>query len=455
MKILFGTDGWRSRMDEDFNEENVKLVAKAIAQYVYESGFKRGVFIGYDGRRNSRFFADLCAKVFSSFEIPSFVSPRPIPTPVAAFSVLKYSLDGAIMITASHNPPIYNGIKFIPRYGGPATSDITKAIENLIEKANRLREEKAKSELISTLNPIDDYVDHVLRLISINKASEKIVVDPMHGASSSIIEEMLSRLSAKFHVIRGNIDPEFGGCSPDPIPKNLEILRREVINGRFDIGLAFDGDGDRVAAVTNEGTFLLANQILPLLYVHLHDRRGMVGNAARTVATSHLLDFVVSERGFNVIETPVGFKYIAPLLIDKKILMGGEESGGISFVNHIPEKDGLATALLLLEASEFESLQLTLNFLYKEYGKLEFKRVDLHFQKPPTIKSDVDESLEIIGKKIVDIVRIDGIKIILEDGSWLLIRRSGTENVIRIYSEARTPSDVESLIEFARNKLIL
>ncbi|MDH5806258.1 MAG: hypothetical protein QXW62_00890 [Candidatus Methanomethylicaceae archaeon] len=455
MKIFFGTDGWRSRMDEDFNEENVKLVAKAIAQYIYNSGFKRGIFIGYDGRYRSHFFAKICAEILSSFEIPSFLSPRPIPTPIAAFSVLKYSLDGAIMITASHNPPIYNGIKFIPHYGGPATINITKAIEDLIEKTSNIKEGKIKNELIFTLNPIDDYIDHVIRLISINKLNTKIVVDPMHGATSGIIEAILNRLSTKIHVIRGNIDPEFGGCSPDPIPKNLEYLRKEVINKGFDIGLAFDGDGDRIAAITNEGLFLLANQILPLLYIHLHDKRRMIGNAARTVATSHLLDFVVKERGFNIIETPVGFKNIAPLLIDKKILIGGEESGGISFINHIPEKDGLATALLLLEASEFENLQFMLNSLYNKYGKFEFKRVDLHFQRTPNIKLDIDESFEIINKKIVNIVKIDGLKIVLNDGSWLLIRKSGTENVIRIYSEARTLNDVELLINFAKSNLIL
>ncbi|MCX8169592.1 MAG: hypothetical protein N3D72_00710, partial [Candidatus Methanomethyliaceae archaeon] len=241
MKITFGTDGWRSRMDEYFNKENVKLIAKAIAKYVYSTGFKRGIFIGYDGRYNSNVFARLCAEVLSSFDIPSFLPPRPVPTPVAAFSVLKYSLDGAIMITASHNPPIYNGIKFIPHYGGPATVEITNLIENLISKGGE--NGKIINELIFILNPIDDYIDHLLNLLSSSKLNIKVIIDPMHGSMAGIAEEVLSRIGMKVYVIRGNIDPEFGGCTPDPIPKNLEELRKSILSKEYDIGIAFDGDG--------------------------------------------------------------------------------------------------------------------------------------------------------------------------------------------------------------------
>lgn len=453
MKITFGTDGWRSRMDESFNRENVKLVAKAIARYIYSFGFKRGIFIGYDGRHNSNIFARLCAEVLSSFDIPSFLSPRPIPTPVAAFSVLKYSLDGAIMITASHNPPIYNGIKFIPHYGGPATVEITSSIENLISKEGE--NGRIKNELIFMLNPIDDYIDHLIHLLSSNRLNIKVAIDLMHGSTAGIAEEVLSRLGVKTYVIRGNIDPEFGGCTPDPIPKNLEELRKLIFSKECNIGIAFDGDGDRLAAVTDKGLFLLANQILPILYIHLHDRRKIIGNAARTVATSHLIDFVVKERNYEVFETPVGFKNIAPLLINGKIVIGGEESGGISFINHIPEKDGLAAALLLLEASSYENPQITLENLYSKYGKLEFKRLDLYFHEPPSIKLNIEGINDIFGKKIIKTIKVDGLKIVLSDGSWLLIRKSGTENLIRIYSEARTKYEVELLIDFAKNFLLI
>ncbi|MCS7097905.1 MAG: hypothetical protein NZ922_02875 [Candidatus Methanomethyliaceae archaeon] len=450
MKITFGTDGWRSRMDEYFNKENVKLIAKAIAKYVYSTGFKRGIFIGYDGRYNSNVFARLCAEVLSSFDIPSFLPPRPVPTPVAAFSVLKYSLDGAIMITASHNPPIYNGIKFIPHYGGPATVEITNLIENLISKGGE--NGKIINELIFILNPIDDYIDHLLNLLSSSKLNIKVIIDPMHGSMAGIAEEVLSRIGMKVYVIRGNIDPEFGGCTPDPIPKNLEELRKSILSKEYDIGIAFDGDGDRLAAITNRGLFLLANQILPIIYIHMHDRRKIIGNAARTVATSHLIDFVVKERNHEVFETPVGFKNIAPLLINRKIVIGGEESGGIGFINHIPEKDGLATALLLLEALDYENPQLTLENLYNKYGRFEFKRLDLH---PHEFKFNIEGINDIFGKKIINIIKIDGLKIVFNDGSWLLIRKSGTENLIRIYSEARTEYEVESLIDFAKNFLLI
>jgi phosphomannomutase len=454
-KIIFGTDGWRARMDSDFNIDNVRKIAQAIAYYLIDSGYSKGIFIGYDGRKNSQIFAKVCAEVISSFNIPSFLPPRPIPTPLAAFATVKYSLNGSIMITASHNPPIYNGIKFIPYYGGPATSDITRKIEEYIHKIKEVKYEdfeklKAKG-LITIINPIDDYIDHLLRMLSISKLNMNICIDAMHGVTTGIIDLLISRLNANIHMIRGNIDPEFGGITPDPIPSNLELLRNEVTSKKFDIGLAFDGDGDRLAVVTNDGTFLLANQILPLLYIHLHDHRNKIGNAARTVATSHMLDFIVNERGHKVIETPVGFKYIAPLLYERKIIIGGEESGGIGFIDHIPEKDGIASAILLLEFLSFSNIKEIIEKLYSKYGSFEFKRIDLN--KILEIPSDFPYN-EILNKKVLKIIKIDGLKVILEDGSWFLVRRSGTENLIRIYIESKTKDSIKKLEDFIINFLI-
>jgi phosphomannomutase len=287
-------------------------------------------------------------------------------------------------------------------------------------------------------------------MLSVNKLKMNICIDAMHGATAGIIELLISRLNANIHMIRGNIDPEFGGTTPDPIPSNLELLRNEVISKKFDIGLAFDGDGDRLAVITNDGTFLLANQILPLLYIHLHDNRNKIGDAARTIATSHMLDFIVKERGHKVIETPVGFKHIAPLLYEKKVIIGGEESGGIGFIDHIPEKDGLASAILLLEFLSFSDIKEVIKDINSKYGYFEFKRIDVN--KTINIPSDLPTK-EIFNKKVIEVNKIDGLKVILEDGSWFLIRKSGTENLVRIYIESNTKDNIRKLEDFIRNFL--
>lgn len=458
-KISFGTDGWRSRVDVDFNLENVRIVAKAIAEYLLLSGFHKGIFVGYDGRMGSFSFARACAEVLSSLGIPSFLPPRPVPTPVAAFATLRYSLDGAIMITASHNPPVYNGIKFIPRYGGPATTDITNKIESLLPKnppLYRKFEDLEREGLVSILNPIDDYLNHLTTLLLIDKLRLRVAVDSMHGATAGIANIIFERLGAEVIILRGNIDPNFGGISPDPIPKNLEALRGEVASKECHVGFAFDGDGDRLAAVTNKGGFLLANQILPLLYLYLCEKRSLVGDAARTVATSHLVDVIAEKHGRRVIETPVGFKYIGALIREKKVVIGGEESGGIGFVMHIPEKDGLASAILLSELIQLSELPLTsiMENLYKEYGRLESGRSDIPIEPPLNVDLDVKIPKKILGHEVVGINRMDGLKIILEDGSWFLLRKSGTENIVRIYAEAKKRSDVENLIGFATSYFI-
>ncbi|MDH5810984.1 MAG: phosphoglucomutase/phosphomannomutase family protein [Candidatus Verstraetearchaeota archaeon] len=456
-RISFGTDGWRSRTDVDFNDTNVRIVSGAIAKYLLLLGKNRGVFIGYDGREGSKSFARACAEVLSSFGIPSFVPPHPVPTPVAAFATLHFSLDGAVMITASHNPPIYNGIKFIPDYGGPASTDITSKIESLLPDTPPQCKEYQQLEgegLISTLNPIPEYVHHLKSLLSIETSKLKVALDSMHGATSGIAERAFKELGIETVMVRGNIDPNFGGISPDPVPQNLEVLLAKVLSEKCHIGFAFDGDGDRLAAVTSCGTFLLANQILPLLYAHFSERRFIIGDAARTVATSHLIDSVAKKLGRRVIETPVGFKYISSLLRNGSVVIGGEESGGISFISHIPEKDGIASALLLLESVELSGkpLHTLLKEMYEKYGYVESNRLDL------VIDPDVEISLEDIqvpeviqDRKVVGINKIDGLKILLEEDSWILLRKSGTENVVRIYAEAKDRNDVQRLIDFGRN----
>ena len=255
--------------------------------------------------------------------------------------------------------------------------------------------------------------------------------------------------------MKGNIDPLFGGSIPDPVPSNLNVLRSEVLKNGSALGLALDGDGDRLAAVTEKGTFLMANQLLPLIYLHMNEKRSLKGDAARTVATSHLLDAVATSHGRKVIEVPVGFKYIGALLRDRRVVVGGEESGGISLVTHIPEKDGIASALLVIESVALSggSLHSIMEGIYGKYGRFESARLDLRVDRMPDGKLREIESRigdTILGKRISGINRMDGLKFMLSDGSWLLFRRSGTENVVRVYAESSKRGDTNDLLEFGR-----
>ena len=458
-RIRFGTDGWRSRVDADFSADNVRRVAKAITKYLISSKSPgKGVFIGYDGRSGSRSFAEACAEVLATNGIAPLIPPRPVPTPIAAFTAVNLSLQGSIMITASHNPPTYNGIKFIPHYGGPATTEITESIERMIPADVPRYERYGKLErkgTISVLDPIEDYLSHIQRLLSVDALKIKVTVDPMHGASSGIIDKVLRHLRAEVRVVRGNIDPLFGGSIPDPVPSNLTMLRSEVLKGGSTLGLALDGDGDRLAVVTEKGTFLMANQLLPLIYLHMNEKRSLAGDAGRTVATSHLLDSVATSCGRKVIEVPVGFKYIGTLLRERKVVVGGEESGGISLVTHIPEKDGIVSALLVMESIALTgaSLSSIMDHIYERYGCFESARLDIRVDKLPDgrlreIESKIGDT--VLGKRVTKINRMDGLKVILGDGSWLLFRRSGTENMVRVYAESSTRSDTVNLLEFGK-----
>lgn len=460
--IKFGTDGWRSRMDTDFNGLNVARVAKAIADHLSRSNnMDQGVFIGYDGRANSRNFARISAEVMAANGIKSMLPTRPVPTPVSAFAVVKYSLNGAIMITASHNPSVYNGIKFIPHYGGPATTDITQSIEQLIpENVPGATDYKASLGIgmITEKDPTDDYITHIRSLLSIDSIDIPVAVDPMYGSTSGILDRILQEMGAKVGVLRGKIDPIFGGIMPDPVPYNLEELRSVVAGGKYGVGLALDGDGDRLAAVTEQGTFLMANQILPILYSHLLEDRALRGNVARTVATSHLVDKVAESNGTSVIETPVGFKYIGQLLRDREVVIGGEESGGISFATHIPEKDGMASALLLMEAMIRSklSLQGLMDEIFKKYGQLFSSRLDI---KPFSVLGSVDQiegriAGRMLGRKIEAVSKNDGLRLALEGGAWLLFRLSGTENLVRIYAESTSKEETAKLLEAGKEAVI-
>lgn len=467
--IKFGTDGWRDLMSADFNDENVQRVAAAISAYV--SGASRAdyhkVVIGYDTRRNSKRFAEICSQILINNNIKVIEAPRPLPTPVIAFAVRKKRAFGAIMITASHNPADYNGIKFISKYGGPANSDITSSIEKLIGRiyiqaipANKDR----KSAFYQMYDPFMDYRIHLKQLIdykAIKKSGLKIVIDPNFGAGYGLLDVLLKE-DAGLDIVTVNnyADPEFGGRMPEPSGENLKRLAKEVEKHGADIGVSLDGDGDRFGVVDANGFSPVPNICISIIADHLLEK-GLRGKVVRTVATTHMLDKISKYNNIPLVETKVGFKYVAEEMLKDATLIGGEESGGVSIDGHLPEKDGLLGNLLLIEALAYKkkkTVSALAEDLFAKYGRLESKRTDFHVSndEKQKIADYLDTFLpsKINRSKVVDIKKIDGYKFYLENDSWVMIRVSGTESVIRIYAESPDKDSTDKLISFARDKLI-
>ena len=462
--IKFGTDGWRAVIARDFTFSNLRLVTQAIGQYLKNHSLDtRGVFIGYDNRFLSEEFGLEAGKVLSSMGLKIYISNEAIPTPVTAFMVRDLKLDGAIMITASHNPSCYNGIKFIPYYGGPALSEITEDIEknlkmilnNDIEKIDILSADSGSlPSSILVISDFDNYKKSLMSLLDadlIKNSGLKVTIDIMNGSAFHIMPDIVENiLGLNLNILNGDRDPLFGGKLPDPSEKNLEALKTGMTENSSDIGLALDGDADRFGVIDKKGVFLNPNNIISLcLYYLLLTRKYEEGDSVvRTVATTHLLDAICEKNNIKLIEKPVGFKYIGKEMLNGKIIIGGEESGGLSIKGHIPEKDGLLANLLLLEIqaylkNEYDNFYLSdyLNMIYEEFGTFYNIRLDLEI--PGERKENIikyfsclnDHRLE--KKTVKELVTIDGVKVIFDDGSWFLIRASGTEPLIRCYIESK------------------
>ena len=453
--IKFGTDGWRDLMYDRFNLANVSRVVEAIAAYTNDrGGADRGVVVGYDARFFSDFFAAKASELLQATGIKTYTFDRDLPTPVVAYSVQKYKAFGAVMFTASHNPPAYNGIKFIPEYAGPATPEITSAIEAFIpEEASPV---KARLQSGETIDPIPSYMEEIQKLVDVRAIKEsglKVGYDPMYGTGRGILNTLLSEEVKVLHNWR---DPLFGGGMPDPQSDFLTDLITWVQGGKNRIGLATDGDADRFGFVDDEGVYLTPNQILPLVLYHLAKNKGLKGVVGRSVATTHLLDALATALGFATVETPVGFKYLGELMRKQEVIVAGEESGGLSIGGHIPEKDGILACALLTELRVMagKPLSAVLQDIWQEVGSYYSQRLDLHLteEKKERILSALQKNpvKELAGKKVIEVRKVDGIKFILEDGSWCLIRPSGTESLIRVYVEAHSQADLSKLSENAQ-----
>jgi alpha-D-glucose phosphate-specific phosphoglucomutase len=476
MPIHFGTDGWRAVISDTFTFYNLRLVSQAIADALNSQSeisnngdISKKVVIGFDTRFLSDRFAKDVARVLAANGFEVYLAQSDSPTPAISFAVKNMKAMAGVMITASHNPPRYNGIKLKSSNGASAPSEQCRRVEvylndneNRGRGPNQIDYELGKEQgLIKRFNPITDYYTHLRSLIDFDLIAEnpvRIVVDSMFGSGRGMIKGILQGTGCEVHEIRGEMNPGFGGTHPEPINKNLGALAGALGSGLGELGLATDGDADRIGAMDERGNFVDPHKIMALALKHLVEKRKLSGSVVRTVSTTRMIDRLANKYGLKVHETPVGFNHIADIMMREDVLIGGEESGGISFLGNIPEGDGVLMGLLLVEivSSSGKSLYELVNELLEEVGPVEYARTDLRLSRPVekqkmTIRLSENAPAEIGGEKVVEVATTDGCKYILADDSWLLIRPSGTEPVLRVYAEGRTKEMVKALLAFGES----
>jgi len=466
--IRFGTSGWRDIIAENFTFANVRLVARAIAEYLPAEGADRPqVVVGYDTRFLSEAFAAEAATVLATHGVRVWLTDRDAPTPVIAYEVIRRGAAGGLNITASHNPPEYNGLKFSGPSGGPVLPTVTDRIEKRVQELSiqpeplypPLEELEAKG-LVARIDPRPTYLNRLRELVdlrAIAAARLKIAVDPLYGTAAGYLDEILREAGCGVQTLHGARNPAFGGAAPDPSNANLQELAAVVRSGGCQLGLATDGDADRYGIIDRDGRFIEPNYILALLLKHLVATRGWRMGVARSVATSHLVDAVARQQGIPVYETKVGFKYLGELIAQGRVALCGEESAGLSILGHVPEKDGILAALLVTEMiamAEGRGVRSLLDVLYAEVGSaICARRVNLYLtpeQQERLAERLSDLPTQIAGLAVVGVNRLDGTKLLLDDGSWVLVRSSGTEPVVRLYLDAHSEAQIEELTAAAR-----
>ena len=467
MTVKFGTDGWRAVISEEFTFANLRLVSQAIADYVREeNAADPSVVIGFDTRFLSDRYAAEVARVMAANDIRALLARADTPTPAISYAVVNRKATAGVMITASHNPPRYNGVKLKAAYGGSASPEAHRRVERLLAeneaagRAPRLMDmdEALRSERIVKFDPAWAYYEHLGTLVDldiIHAGELRVVHDAMYGAGRRTISEMLMRTRTDVHNLRDEMNPGFGGIHPEPIAKHLSLLASVMQNGNRHAGLATDGDADRIGAMDARGQFVDPHRIFGLILRYLLQKRGSRGRVVRTVSTTRMIDRIAAEYGMEVVETPVGFNHIADLMIGDNVIMGGEESGGMSIHGHIPEGDGVLMGLLLLEvmAEAHQPLHVLVEDLLATYGPAQYARTDLKLSRP-VVKAELAHKLvatapdTVSGVAVEEVRTSDGIKYYLADGSWLLIRPSGTEPVLRVYAEAPSDERVRALLGF-------
>jgi len=465
--IKFGTDGWRGIIAQDFTFDNVRVCAQAVAEYLKETSLaRRGLIVGYDTRFASEDFASAVAEVVAGNGIKVYLCPRATPTPVISFGILAQKAGGAIIITASHNPASWNGFKYKSEFGSSAPPEVTTQIEENIShtlatgKINQIPLAQALDKrLVEYLDLAPIYFQQLNRLIDLNelrRAKLKVVVDPMYGAGIGYFRTLLGDGAMELIEINNERNPLFPGIQPEPIVANLAKLSATVKRRKASVGLATDGDVDRLGIIDENGVFLTPLQVFALLCLYLLEIRGERGPIVKTITTTSMLYRLGEIFEVSVYETPVGFKYVAPIMIAENALIGGEESGGYGFRGHMPERDGILAGLYFLDLmiKTGKSPSQLIDYLYSKVGPHYFKRIDIKFPEDKRqtitnrIKHNPPETIE--GIKVVNLDTKDGFRFILADTSWLLLRFSGTEPVLRLYAESNTQARVERLLELGR-----
>jgi len=457
-EIKFGTDGWRGIISDNFTFKNVRRIARAIALY-YNQHSKGHVSmaVGFDTRFLSEQYAASLSDVLSQNGITVILSDRAIPTPALSFAVRRRKLTSGVMITASHNPGAYNGVKIKTASGGAAGVEVTDEVERLLA-VDTVSETTTKGA-VKTADLSKEYVKFLRSYIEFSKiknARLRVLVDVMHGSGNGFIAQVLKGSRIKLEFMRPERNPWFGGLRPEPIPENLEETARRMKNEKFDICLVLDGDADRIAAVLPGGIFVSPQKILGLLALHLFQDRRMKGGVVKTIVGTNLLDSLTKDLGLKLYETPVGFKYISHLMDTEDILVGGEEAGGMGFKNYIPERDGTLAGLLLLEMIAYrkKSMPRILAEMEKKYGQYYYVRSDLKMKNPGVDIAGFKATKEILGKKVTGVKDYDGIKLTLSDGSWLMFRGSGTEPIMRVYAESTSLTKSKRLLALGE-KMVL
>lgn len=452
-KITFGTDGWRALMDKDFNTMNVEKVMQAFCD-MQKNNPNKLIYIGFDRRKNSDIFAKQAAQILSHNGFQVRLTQNFCPTPCVSWLVKKNSACAGIMITASHNPANWNGIKFKESYGGAASTAYTQKIESFIHQTPtpEIFTDTAGGT-VEIIDPNQEYSKHLQSLIKtdvIAATDFKIIVDPLYGAGTNFIKNIMA--TERILQIHDAADVNFGGLHPEPVEKNLTALKEAVLKNQAQIGIATDGDADRVGAIDEKGHYVSSHEIFALLLLHHIRFRQLTGPVIKSISTTQLINKICQKYQLEICETAIGFKNICSVLLEKNALMGGEESGGISFRDHVHERDGILSALFLIEmiALHQKTLSQLIEEMHAEFGQFFFKRKDYHvpqdFIKAVNTILENDPYLCFNKKHIQKTSNLDGLKINFNDDSWLLIRPSGTEPLLRVYAEAKSEQRVEELL---------
>ena len=460
-QIKFGTSGWRAVMAEDFTFANVRRAVTGIARYVVSQKASGGrVIVGRDPRFLGETFCAIAAEVLTAHGVSPLVIAEAAPTPAIAYAVIRERADGAINFTASHNPPEYNGIKFSTPDGAPALPEVTKRIEAEIAAIDTVAQggPSQAGATSARLDPREMYLTRLQEIVdfaAIKKAGLRVVYDPLWGAARGYPDSLLRAAGVEVATVHDCRDVLFGGHAPEPDDHLLEALREQMRKMKAHIGIATDGDADRFGIVDEDGTFFQPNYIIALLFDYLVESRGWKNGVAKSVATTNLINALARKHGVELHETPVGFKYIGELIKQDKIVIGGEESAGLSIRHHVPEKDGVLAGLLCCEmvAKRGKPLGRQLRELFAEVGSFYPQREN--FRLTPVVKEKLTEKLrleprEFFGRKVSEVVRTDGLKLVFDDNSWVCYRLSGTEPVVRVYSEAGSQDELQKLSGLAK-----